>query len=91
MTHKVYGAHSPVARRKACCMKVLAIAFWLTAMQAFCLTAMLCAVFFRLLQLPPLPGRNYMYTVDYVDEISVDKLTPEGESCTDSGTLCCAI
>jgi len=31
------------------------------------------------LQLPPLPGRNYMYTVDYVDEISRDKLTPEGE------------
>lgn len=29
-------------------------------------------------KLPPLPGRNYMYTTDYVDEISVDKLTPEG-------------
>jgi hypothetical protein len=32
-----------------------------------------------LLQLPPLPGRNYMYSVDYVDEISRDKLTPEGK------------
>lgn len=31
-------------------------------------------------KLPPLPGRNYMYTVDYVDEISRDKLIPEGVS-----------
>jgi hypothetical protein len=26
-----------------------------------------------------MPGRNYMYTGDYVDEISRDKLVPEGE------------
>jgi hypothetical protein len=37
------------------------------------------AVAVSYVQLPPLPGRNYMYTVDYVDEISRDKLTPEGE------------
>jgi hypothetical protein len=32
-----------------------------------------------LLQLPPMPGRNYMYTGDYVDEISRDKVVPQGE------------
>jgi hypothetical protein len=26
-----------------------------------------------------MPGRNYMYTGDYVDEISRDKVVPEGE------------
>lgn len=60
-------------------------------MQASCLTAMLYVLLYILLQLPPLPGRNYMYTVDYVDEISVDKLTPEGESDTGSGVPCCAM
>jgi hypothetical protein len=40
-----------------------------------------------LLQLPPLPGRNYMYSVDYVDEISRDKLTPEGELVACHGVL----
>lgn len=30
------------------------------------------------MQLPPMPGRNYMFTGDFVDEISRDKLAPAG-------------
>eukprot|EP00879_Flechtneria_rotunda_P002683 GHRR01002889.1.p2 GENE.GHRR01002889.1~~GHRR01002889.1.p2 ORF type:complete len:173 (+),score=58.59 GHRR01002889.1:1284-1802(+) len=29
-------------------------------------------------KLPPLPGRNYMFTTDYVNEISRDKVAPAG-------------
>uniref|UniRef100_A0A383VU92 NAD-dependent epimerase/dehydratase domain-containing protein n=1 Tax=Tetradesmus obliquus TaxID=3088 RepID=A0A383VU92_TETOB len=29
-------------------------------------------------KLPPMPGRNYMYSGDYIDEISRDKVVPEG-------------
>lgn len=44
---------------------------------ASCLTVW--PVLLLLLQLPPMPGRNYMYSGDYIDEISRDKVVPEGE------------
>jgi hypothetical protein len=33
-----------------------------------------------LLQLPPLPGRNYMLTPNWVDELSAGKVVPKGEA-----------
>jgi hypothetical protein len=33
-----------------------------------------------LLQLPPLPGRNYMLTPNWVDELSAGKVVPKGET-----------
>lgn len=39
-------------------------------------------------KIPPMPGRNYMYTGDFVDELSRDKLAPAGSlGYTDLGIV----
>ena len=41
---------------------------------------LMCFVLLSCLQLPPLPSRNHMHTVDWIDELNEGKVIPAGES-----------